>query len=82
MWAFSRMLQQHPEFINDLDCDATNAWTLDLYNIDNPPDRQALLAICRKCDSGHPNCQLARSREAAGPGYVARATSENQSNQA
>uniref|UniRef100_A0A7S2TPL5 Secreted protein n=1 Tax=Lotharella oceanica TaxID=641309 RepID=A0A7S2TPL5_9EUKA len=49
MWAFARMHTQHPEFINDLDCKATNGWTLDRYDTSVASQRNALRAICDKC---------------------------------
>merc|ERR1711907_1408 len=49
MWAFARMLAQHPDFINMLDCEATNEWVIEDYDLKVASQRSALSAICSKC---------------------------------
>eukprot|EP00747_Dinoflagellata_sp_TGD_P166020 gnl/TRDRNA2_/TRDRNA2_188190_c0_seq1.p1 gnl/TRDRNA2_/TRDRNA2_188190_c0~~gnl/TRDRNA2_/TRDRNA2_188190_c0_seq1.p1 ORF type:complete len:236 (-),score=36.04 gnl/TRDRNA2_/TRDRNA2_188190_c0_seq1:236-892(-) len=49
MWAFARMFSQHPDFIDMLQCDATNQWVIENYNLNNPHQAKALAAICSKC---------------------------------
>lgn len=50
MWAFARMFIQHPEFDQMLDCEATNEWVIDEYDLADPVQRSALRAVCNKCD--------------------------------
>merc|ERR1711907_278637 len=49
MWAFARMFQHHPNFIDLLQCDATNQWVIENYELSNPSHAAALHAICNKC---------------------------------
>merc|ERR1712046_224139 len=49
MWAFARMLQRHPTFIDLLHCDATNQWVIENYQLNVPSQSAALYAICNKC---------------------------------
>eukprot|EP00466_Bigelowiella_natans_P018095 jgi/Bigna1/89197/estExt_fgenesh1_pg.C_450073 len=56
MWAFARMYEMHPEFINDLECSATNHWTIEQYDVNVKNQRDALKAICDKCAIDNPKC--------------------------
>jgi uncharacterized protein (DUF2237 family) len=49
MWAFARMFAQHPNFIDMLECDATNRWVIENYALENDSQGRALAAVCGKC---------------------------------
>ena len=49
MWAFARMFAQHPDFIDMLECDATNRWVVENYNLGTESQGKALAAVCGKC---------------------------------
>ena len=49
MWAFARMFAQHPNFIDMLECDATNRWVIENYVLENDSQGRALAAVCGKC---------------------------------
>jgi len=46
MWAFARMFAQHPDFIDMLECDATNRWVVENYSLNTPAQGKALAAVC------------------------------------
>eukprot|EP00472_Partenskyella_glossopodia_P007451 CAMPEP_0197532870 /NCGR_PEP_ID=MMETSP1318-20131121/41250_1 /TAXON_ID=552666 /ORGANISM="Partenskyella glossopodia, Strain RCC365" /LENGTH=179 /DNA_ID=CAMNT_0043089555 /DNA_START=12 /DNA_END=551 /DNA_ORIENTATION=- len=56
MWAFANMLGMHPEFADDLNCNATNHWVLENYNVQHPGELRALKAVCGKCGVKSDKC--------------------------
>ena len=50
MWAFARMFAQHSNFIDMLECGATNRWVIENYALENDAQGRALAAVCGKCD--------------------------------
>jgi hypothetical protein len=45
---------QRPEFIDMLECGATNRWVVENYRLDRPADLAALDAVCDKCAVADP----------------------------
>lgn len=43
------MFAQHPNFIDMLECDATNRWVIENYVLENDSQGRALAAVCGKC---------------------------------
>merc|ERR1712146_252819 len=46
MWAFARMYAQHPDFIHMLECEATNQWVIENYDLSVDSQAKALAAVC------------------------------------
>lgn len=49
MWAFARMYQRRPEFANMLDCNGTNYWTVQMYDLSKLGECKVLGEICSRC---------------------------------
>mmetsp|Transcript_75877 Transcript_75877/g.214562 ORF Transcript_75877/g.214562 Transcript_75877/m.214562 type:complete len:267 (-) Transcript_75877:73-873(-) len=55
MWAFARMYGHHPEFADLVDCNATNYWVAQGYDLANGNECRALGALCARCGLESPD---------------------------
>mmetsp|Transcript_14215 Transcript_14215/g.28148 ORF Transcript_14215/g.28148 Transcript_14215/m.28148 type:complete len:233 (-) Transcript_14215:6-704(-) len=77
MWAFARMLDKNPDFSEMVECEATNYWVVQNYDLAQADECRALRALCTRCsldsdttrrDSIRQKCRLAQKICPAKPG--------------